>query len=368
MTSKMNLINIFNDKLYNYKNKTYISFVRKTIKKCDETNEKQIKIEYLDEYEDSVAYNELFMINEKGEIRFFHKENLTMFINKKSRFNINNLLNINIKNQRTYEVIKVLQKLQKEFFISDNLRDLSYIKYEDIIKTHNETYNAYLSKPIISNILNNGYYRNRNNKILPLLFLTPKKSFLLYIRIKYLLSAFPYASDKELKQNMKDRFDIEISVVQIAQIRKKYFIPKKSKRKKRIPYVRFDEFFSSKIRLKKSSIKVFQNLQAVYELSIESSIDYSYNKSNVVYIGSSKNIYKRFIEYVNGKAHTSSMRDFFDKNEIYIRYIKTQNHMELEKTLLNEFYENSGSLPLLNKNNLTKHSRYDISNDYSCFE
>lgn len=368
MTSKKNLINIFNDKLYNYKNKTYLSFVQKNLKQYKKKNIQDIKIEYLDSYMNTGFYNEIFMINEKGLIEFFHEENLIKFNSSKKRFSMNNLLNINIKNQRTYEVIKVLEILQKKFFISNNLKDLVHIKYEDILSEHGKIFDVYLSKSIISNILNNVYYRDKKNKIYPLIYLTPKKSFLIYIRIKCLLGKSAFASDKELKTMLYEKFEIKIGVVQISQIRKKYFILKKSKRKKGVPYLRFNEFFSPKLELKKTIIKHFQNIQAIYELSIVSNVDYSYNRSNVIYIGSSKNIYKRFIEYVNDNAHTLRMRDFFKNNNVFFRYIETENYLELEKTLLNEFIELNGSLPLLNKNNLTKLSRFDLDNKQLCLE
>jgi hypothetical protein len=282
------------------------------------------------------------------------------FVSLEKSYSINTLLNISIKNQKTYEVIKVIESLQNEFFITNDIKGLIYISHEDILSLHKKIYNTYLSKPIISHILNNTYYRNCENKTFALSYLTPRKNFIFYIKIKFILNEFPYASDKVLKDELTNIFDLNISVVQIAQIRKKYFIRKKSERKKPRPYIRFNDYFSSKIFLTKINIKKLQNKQGVYELRIIKKVEYEYSSSHIVYIGSSKNVCKRLTEYLNNRAHTEIMRVFFKNNNIIFRYIETKNYIELEKTLLNEFHENNGSLPLLNKNNLRQDSRFDI--------
>lgn len=107
------LLNIFNYKLYKYTNKTYIKFVNNLIAD-NNLEEVDIKATYLDNYNQKDFYNEIFLITQTGEISFFHKENLVNFVYPE-RCKINYLLNVNIKNQKTYEVIKVIESLQKDF-------------------------------------------------------------------------------------------------------------------------------------------------------------------------------------------------------------------------------------------------------------
>ena len=364
MNKKSNLLNILNYKLYKYKNKTYLSFVKTTITSLMNFDTDKIEVKYLDSYLSSSFYNETFYISKSGKVIFLHKENMVKFLSLEGKYTVNTLLNISIKNEKTYEVIKTIESLQKDFFLTNDIKTLIYISHEDILSLHKKKYNTYLSKPIISNILNNTYYRNNENKSLCLSYLTPKKNFIFYIKIKIILNHFPYASDKVLKYELKNVFNLNISIVQISQIRKKYFIRKKSERKNPRPYIRFNDYFSSKIFLTKMNIKKLQNVKAIYELRTIEKNEYKYSSSHIVYIGSSKNICKRLTEYLNNSAHTKIMRDFFQKNNLLFRYIETENYVELEKTLLNEFYENNGGLPLLNKNNLRQDSRFDIEYEY----
>lgn len=352
-----NLLNIFTDKLYNYKNKTYLQIIKNTI---DENNLEEIEIEFLEKSINLVSSNELFLINKKGEIEFLNKFNLIKFKTKEKKYSINNLLNINIKNEKTYEVIKTIAKLQKSFIKTNNLKKLKYITHEEILEEHKKIFGTYLEKSIISIVLNNTYYKDSQNKSFMLKYLTPRKSFIIFVRIKAILSRSPLASDKEIQSELLSRFDIELSTVHIAQVRKKYFIPKKSNRVKKAPYIRFREYFSYKTVLSKHTIRRCKNKTGIYELSIKAQIEYSFDYSNIIYVGSSKNIYKRFIEYISDNAHTKEMREFFKKNKIIFRYIETDNHLELEKTLLDEFVEKYGSLPLLNKNKLFNESRFDL--------
>lgn len=352
LTKNEYLLNIFNYKLYKYTNKTYIRFVNNLIKNSD-FQESDVKIDYLDKFSKSRFYNEIFSINQDGEIEFFHKQNLIKF-DYCDKCQINSLLNINIKNQKVYEVIKVLEILQKEFLFSNSLKDIKHIEHSDILNKHKELFNTFLSKPVISLILNNTKYRDRNNNILNLSYLTPKKHFINYIRIKRILSIYPLATDELIKKELKEQYGVNISTVQVFKIRKKYFIPNKSQRDLKNSYERFEFYFNRTKLLVNENIGEYKNREAIYELISIPEVHYNYKQGNTVYIGSTKNLYKRLNEYVNGKGHTPKMKEYLKSNLLLFRFIPTKNYKSLEALLLNEFIESYGELPLLNTNNSKK--------------
>lgn len=215
-------------------------------------------------------------------------------------------------------------------------------------------FNSFLSKPVISLILNNTKYRDKNNNIYKLSYLTPKKHFTDYIRIKRILNIYPFATDELIKKELLNRYDIDISTVQVFKIRKKYFIPNRLQRKKINDYARFEFYFNESKLLTNKNTYLYQNTKAVYELISSLPINYNYKISKTIYIGSSKNLYKRLNEYINKKGHTQKIREYLKTNAVYFRVIETQHYKKLETILLNEFIDSYGELPLLNTNSSKK--------------
>ncbi len=343
------LLNIFTNKLYKYTNKTYINFIKDILK--DENLKKyEIKNIYLDKFKKNITVqNELFIILENGRLQFLNEYNLIKF-EYENKCKVNSLININIKNQKTYELIKTIESLQKTFFISNDLKDIRYISHDKILNTHKKLFNNYLSKPLISLILNNTKFKDKNNNTFKLSFLTPKKHFIQYIQIKYIINIYPFATDILLKEKLNKFFSTDISNVQISKVRKKYFIPNKYKRVD-TSYERFEFYFTSKKILCTENLLNYKNIEAVYELVSNQDINYSYKSSTTIYIGSTKNLYKRLNEYINKKGHTTKIKNYFDNNTIYFRIIKTKQFRNLEILLLHDFKESYGELPLLNSNN-----------------
>lgn len=200
MQNRNNLLNIFNYKLYKYTNRSFIRFVENVLD--NDLDKSDVKIVYLNRYSGSRQLNEVFTVQNNGEIKFLHKQNLIKFIYS-NKCQINSLININIKNQKTYEVIRVIEILQKKFLRSNDLKDLKKIKHDDILRLHKILFNSFLSKPIISLILNNTNYRDRDNSVFKLSYLTPKNHFINYIKIKLILSKYPYSTDKFIKEELK---------------------------------------------------------------------------------------------------------------------------------------------------------------------
>lgn len=347
----LNLLNIFNYKLFTCNNKTYLSFVD-TILNHKEFKE-NVTIKYLDIYESSNFYNEIFCITKDGQITFLHHQNLIKFIYDKNSLpqSIKGLININIKNQQTYELIQVLVNLQVKFIYSNNKQDLKYFSHQDVLLAHKEQYNSTLISPNISTISNKTFYRDKDNKILNLNFLIPKQHFILYIKIKYILNIYPLASDKELSYYLFKQFNIKATIYKVYNVRKRYFIPSKSNRINEL-YLEYEKSYSIIRELTYSHLIAFHGVPCVYELLSYDMVKYNYKSSKTVYIGSTNNLKRRLTEYIRINGHTQRLKDFILNNKVYFRFIKNNDYVVLEKNILDAFYTMYGNYPLLNINRI----------------
>ena len=99
--------------------------------------------------------------------------------------------------------------------------------------------------------------------------------------------------------------------------------------------------------LAKNNFKKIPHEAGVYELSISSRIEYPKNKSNVIYIGSSRNLQKRITSYL-GKLKNDRLKNFINNYEVFVRFCLSEDPVLLEKKLLKSFKNNYGGLPKAN--------------------
>lgn len=83
-------------------------------------------------------------------------------------------------------------------------------------------------------------------------------------------------------------------------------------------------------------------------MSISSKIDYLNYKSNVIYIGSSKNLRKRVANYSGNKIKNVRLNNFTNNHDVFTRFYLTENHILVEKNLLKGFKNIYGELPKAN--------------------
>ncbi len=318
----MNIFNRINCNLFNLSNKKYIKFVEKLII-CDTfqylINKKKIGIFYLNKSD----------ISKINLIDF----NLIQFKFEKNSLpkNLVSLVNINIKNRQTYELIKTIEYLQKDFIYSNNILDLKYFSYKDILDIHYKMYKKVLISSHISNIVKN---------ITDLKELVPARHFVLYNQIKYIVSKYENLTDKQISNLLQNEFNTSVKSKTIFNVRKKYNIPNKKNRKLTI-YSKYK--FSKQYKLNLDNIKDLKNIKAVYEL-----LDFN----TTIYIGSTKDLKRRLYQYISNKGHTKAIREYIKRKKIYFRYLPNYNYKNLEKDILNTYYNHFGKYPILNHNKI----------------
>jgi len=345
---KQNLLNILNYKLFTLKNVAYLNYIDKLFSKKELF--KEIKIDFLDEYIESNYENEIFKIFERGVIKFLHYQNLLQFKFQRKTLTseMMGIVNANIKNKQSYELIRTVIKLQQKFIVSNIKQDLKYFSHKEILATHKELYSTALISSNISTISHNTFYRDRHNNILKLNFLIPKKHFIIYTHIKYLLNNYNNLTDKKLSYYLEKEFKIYSSQNRICAIRKRYFIPSLTHRDKDI-YLEYESKFSNEEILTIQNITCLKGINAVYELRSSAEYRYQYKNTQTVYIGSTNNLYRRLTQYLNNLGHTQKIRDFILGGDIYFRFIKSEHYKDLEKDILEAFHTTYGNYPMLNR-------------------
>jgi len=83
-------------------------------------------------------------------------------------------------------------------------------------------------------------------------------------------------------------------------------------------------------------------------LSISSKVDYMNHRSNVIYIGSSKNLRKRIANYSGNKLKNVHLNNFTNSHDVFVRFYLTENYIFIEKNLLKNFKNKYGELPKAN--------------------
>lgn len=103
--------------------------------------------------------------------------------------------------------------------------------------------------------------------------------------------------------------------------------------------------FSDYIKLSRGQFNRIPAEPGVYELSITKKVGYVKNYSEVLYIGSSKKIRKRLLNYSGNKTKNSRMRVYVNGSGLFVRYLLTENYIQVEKDLLKHFKITYGELP-----------------------
>lgn len=151
--------------------------------------------------------------------------------------------------------------------------------------------------------------------------------------------------DSEIKRLLRERYGVDISTRTICNYRQSKHLPAYNKTNLVNPYY---AFFSGPIRFTKDNLCFFPCERGVYELSIAGFIKYPKYVSGILYLGQSKNLFRRLQSYFYNISNNSTIQEYI-KTGIFIRYMTTERSFEIEQELLKRFFLKYGSLPLANK-------------------
>lgn len=346
---------ILNNNLHKMSYINYLNHLKKNVLSQDwfkkACKEKKIRISYLSK---NIFFKNLknsYLKYNQNTIYFFKLFLLKFEYEELENNNHLKLLNINIKNETTFKITKLLFSLQKSFLKTNHYQDINIISRKDFVTEYIRRYKSYLDLSILCNILNTIQYLYNNN-IQKLSFLIPKKNYVYSLYIKDLINSNVkiLKGDSDLSKILYSKYKILIPRRRICTIRNKYLISPIEKKTKFDFYLYHERFYDIKRKLNKRNISLLnKNTTGIYELSSSKDNKYPFSRNNIIYIGSSSNIKKRLLTYSSKNAHTENIRQFFKKNEnIYFRIIQTLDYKQFEMLFINSFIEINGKLPKLN--------------------
>ena len=251
---------------------------------------------------------------------------------------------INSRNKFSLHVLKSLLHYQSKYWFSGKEIDLKPLTLKEFLSLYPL---QYLDQSRLSRLISNLSVISPQNRVINLQSLSISKKKYHACLIKEIVRDNGNAlKDKDI-QHLLAQKEVHLYLRTICNCRNLHNIPNYKERVVAYHYNK-DINFVDYIML---SIKYFYKIPAeagVYELSVLSKIDYQNHRSNVIYIGSSKNLRKRIASYLGNNFKNSRLGKFINSDDVFVRFYLTENYISVEKKLLKNFKNNYGELPKTN--------------------
>ena len=252
---------------------------------------------------------------------------------------------INTRNKFSLHIVKSLLHYQRKYWFSGREVDINPLTLSKFLSIYPL---QYLDRTRLSRLIQNLSVMNPQNRIICLksLFISKKKYHSFLIRELVPIHRDEKAlNDKDIQYLLAQQ-GVHLSVRTICNCRKLVNIPNY---REKASYYEKDIAFSDYIPLSKRYFKKIPTEAGVYELSIPSKIDYPIYRTNVVYIGSSKNLRRRIANYSGNKLKNNRLNEFTNNYDVFVRFWLTGNHILLERKFLKNFKKTFGELPKANR-------------------
>ncbi len=234
---------------------------------------------------------------------------------------------INTRNELSEHIVGGILKFQKKFWESGKESDIkpsTFKQFLSLFPCHR------LDRSRLSRLVSVLPLQTQYGKIVSMreLFITRKRFFATVIK-KVIDESDEAVSDKDIQTILRKHYDIHISVRVICNCRKLLNIPNYKSRLAH--YYGKDIRFSDYVKLSKGQYNRIHSEGGVYELSSANKIQYAKHRSDVLYIGSSKNIRKRLLSYSGSNGKNAYLKRFTNDSDIFVRYCLTEDYLQLEK-------------------------------------
>lgn len=266
--------------------------------------------------------------------------------------NWHTMRHISQRNQITARLLEMVIRLQYKYLQTYDPMDLCRLPYKQIENEYKRQYNGnYMDSSIISRVVRNKMVCISGYKEMLLTDLFPGDSYLIGRKIIQLLkTGNPLLSDRDLQGLLIQRYGLQLTRRYVTYCRNLMDIPVARLRREKTTGI-FSDGFSYPKSFELNALSTIPKVSGVYLLSLNTQPHtYVNNRSYIVYIGSSKNINQRSLRYLNGYAHTEKLKQFMNARPLQICYYQTSDYKKLEASLIHNFVDIYGSLPLLNQN------------------
>lgn len=251
---------------------------------------------------------------------------------------------INTRNKFSSHILKSLLHYQNKYWFSGQEKDLKPLTLKQFVSLYPL---QYLDESRLSRLVSNLKVLNPLKQLVCLrsLFVSRKKYH------SHLVKEIVENNETALKDKAIQRLLIQqglhLSLRTICNCRKLFNIPNY---KGETPYYYgAGIIFSDYMMLSRKYFNKIPDEAGVYELSISSKIDYPNQKSNIIYIGYSKNLRKRIADYSGDRLKNSRLNNFINNYDVFMRFCLAENYSSVEKKLFINFKKVYGNLPDANK-------------------
>lgn len=297
-------------------------------------------------YESNLIYAETF--NKNGNLTYEYpiKEFVDFFCQHSLDSKKNKLSKrwINKRNHFTKHIFKNLITYQEEFLLTGEEINFKPLTLQEFLK--NFPY-PQLDCSRLSRLSKNITIKTPQNKYITLNELLVSKKTCNAFQVKnIILRSKRNLNDIEIQQILKQKKGLKFSVRSICNYRKLLKIPSYKYRKKY--FYGNDITFSQPIPIYSKNLKEIPPTSGVYEIRINDKVKYKINKSEVIYLGASKNLRKRLSCYSGTSMKNNCLKFFSGNNILLVRYFTCNKPFKIEKELLSSFKINYGELPKAN--------------------
>jgi len=246
---------------------------------------------------------------------------------------------INTRNAFSLHILRSLLDYQSKYWFSGKETDITPLTLRKSLSLYPM---QYLEQTRLSRLISNLSVMNPQNQVINLksLFISKKKHH------AYLIKEIVHDDENALKdrdiQYLLAQKGVHLSLRTICNCRKLFNIPNY---KEKGAYYEKDITFSDYMLLSKKYFNKIPTEAGVYELSISSRIDYPNHRSNVIYIGCSKNLRKRIADYSGNKLKNARLHEFINNYDVFVRFYLTESYLQVEKSLLKSSRAFYGELP-----------------------
>jgi hypothetical protein len=250
---------------------------------------------------------------------------------------------INTRNTFALHIVNSLLQYQRRYWISGkdvHLRPLTFQKFLTMYPLR------YLDQSRLSRLVPKLFVRTPHHEIINLKSLFPSPKRIYACRIKELIHSTERPLNDRQLQSLLAQEGIHLSHRTVCNCRKLLNIPNYKERA--ACYYGRDIAFSEYRKLSEKKFNRIPSEPGVYELSIAVKLNYARYKSDVIYVGSSRDLRKRIASYSGNGVKNDQLSHFLKQHEVFVRFSRTEHYRILERELLNNFKNNYGELPKCN--------------------
>lgn len=250
---------------------------------------------------------------------------------------------INTRNCFSAHIADKLLRSQRDYWLSGRERDLRPLSMQQFLMRYPLTY---LDASRLSRLIARLWVLTPRHELIRLKRLFPSRKRVAALRIKELVDQSACCLKDREVQTLLAREGIHLSLRTVCNCRKLLNIPNHDER--RNGYYGKDAAFGPLQRLAEKKFSRIPAEPGVYELSLPGKLDYPKGRSEVIYLGCTRDLRKRIASHSGNGLKNRRLHEFLREGQMLVRFCRAQHYRALEKQLLANFRNHHGTLPKAN--------------------